>query len=79
MVKINSRACLIKIVLYLDYQPRQRLPLRSHGNDQDSNFKQLLKYRAEDDPMFSEWLNRKNQNVTSPEIQNEILKEMSLS
>ena len=43
------------------------------------NWKQLLKYRAEDDPMFSEWLNRKNQNVTSPEIQNEILKEMSLS
>ena len=29
--------------------------------------------------MFSEWLNRKNQSVTSPEIQNEILKEMSLS
>ena len=25
------------------------------------------------DPVFSEWLNRKNQNLTSPEIQNEIL------
>ena len=29
--------------------------------------------------MFSEWLNRKNKNFTLPEIQNEILKEMSLS
>ena len=29
--------------------------------------------------MFSEWLNRKNQNFTSPEFQNEISKEMGLS
>ena len=29
--------------------------------------------------MFSEWLNRKSQNFNSPKIQNEILKEMSLS
>ena len=42
--------------------------MRGHGNDQNSNFKQPLKCLAEDDPMFSEWLNRKNQNFTSPEI-----------
>ena len=35
-----------------------------HENDQDYNFKQLLKCCAEDDPVFSEWLNRKNQNFT---------------
>ena len=29
--------------------------------------------------MFSEWPNRNNQNFTSPEIQNKILTEMSLS
>ena len=45
----------------------------------NNSFKQLLTFRAEDDPVFSEWLNRKNQNFTSPDIQNEILKEMSLS
>ena len=33
-------------------------------NNQDFNFKQLLKSRAEDDPFFSEWLNRKNQDFT---------------
>ena len=29
--------------------------------------------------MLSEWPNRKNQNFTLPEVQNEILKEMSSS
>ena len=86
MIKINSAevqsqnsACLIKIISCLCYLARQRLPLRGHGNDQDSNSKQLLQYRAEDHPVFSEWLNRKNQNFTSPEIQNKFLKELSLS
>ena len=78
-VKSQNRACLTKIISCLRYLACQGFPLRGHGNDQDSNFKQLLTCRAEDDPMFSEWLNRKNQNFISPEIHNEILKEMSLS
>ena len=45
----------------------------------NNSFKQLLTFRAEDDSVFSERLNRKNQNFTSSDIQNEILKEMSLS
>ena len=55
----------------------KRLPLRRHGNDQGSNFKQLLQYRAEGGPVFSEWLKRKNKNFTSSWIQNKILQEMS--
>ena len=78
-VQSQNSACLIKIISCLCYLARQRLPLRGHGNDQDSNSKQLLQYRAEDHPVFSEWLNRKNQNFTSPEIQNKFLKELSLS
>ena len=78
-VQSQNRACLIKNISCLRYLPRQELALRGHRNDQDFSFKQLLKCRAENDPVFSEWLNRKNQNFTSPEIQNEILKEMSLS
>ena len=78
-VKSQNRPCLTKIISCLRYLACQGFPLRGHGNDQDSNFKQLLTCRAEDDPMFSEWLNRKNQNFISPEIHNEILKEMSLS
>ena len=58
---------------------RQVFSLCGHRNDQDSNFKQHLKSCGEDDPAFSEWLNGKNKNFTSPDIHNEILKEMSLS
>ena len=75
----QNRACLIKIISCLCYLAHHGLPLGGHGNYQDSNFKQLLKCCAEDDSVFSEWLNRKNQIFTSPEIQNEILKEKSLS
>ena len=60
----QNRACLIKLILCLRYLARQGLPLRENRNDQDSNFKQLLKCRAEDDPVFSEWLDKKNQNFT---------------
>ena len=71
----------------MKYKPKQNirylvcqgLSPRVHGNDQDSNFQQLFRCRAEDELVFFEWLNRKNQNFTSLETQNEILKEMSLS
>ena len=46
------------------------------GNEQDFNFKQPLKCRAEDDPVFSEWLNKKNQSFNSPETQNKIFKKI---
>ena len=58
-VQSQNRACL-KIISCLRYLACQGLPLCGHGNDQDSNFKQLLKCRAEDDPVFSEWLHKKN-------------------
>ena len=35
--------------------------------------------RAENDPVFTEWLKRKNNKYTSPEIQNEILKKLALT
>lgn len=74
----QSRASLLKIISCLRYLARQGLSLRGHGDDKESNFTQLLKFRAEDDAAFKEWLEKKNQSFTSPEIQNEILKEMSL-
>ena len=74
----QNRSALVKIISALRYLARQGLPLRGHGNDIDSNFKQLLKYRAEDDPAFANWL-KKKENFTSPDIQNELLKDMSLA
>ena len=35
--------------------------------------------RAGNDPVFTEWLKRKNNKYTSPKIQNEILKELALT
>ena len=35
--------------------------------------------RVENDPAFTEWLKRKNNKYTSPEIQSEILKELALT
>ena len=39
----------------------------------------FVRFRAEDDPAFAKWLKDKSLSYTSPEIQNEILKDMSLS
>ena len=41
-VQSQNRAYLIKIISYLRYLTRKGLSLREHGNDQDSNFKQLF-------------------------------------
>ncbi|CAC5378354.1 unnamed protein product [Mytilus coruscus] len=56
---------------------RQGLPLRGRADDSDSNSNQLNVLRCEDNPNFREWLVRKSEKFTSPEIQNELLKIMS--
>ena len=75
----ENRASLLKIISCLCYLARKGLPFRGHGDEKDANFKQLIRFRAKDDPAFATWLKEKNLSYTSPEIQNEILKDMSLS
>lgn len=65
----------MKVICSVRYLARQGLPLRGK-DDKESNFQQLLKLRAMNDPIFSEWLKRRSDKYTSPEIQN--LKEMAL-
>ena len=67
----------MKILSSISYLTSQRLPLRSH-NDSESNFRQLLLLRAEDDPNFQEWLHKETNRFTSSAIQNEILKDMAM-
>ena len=43
------------------------------SSEENSNFVQLLKLRSEDNPQLVEWLEKKQQKYTSPEIQNEML------
>ena len=57
---------------------RQGLPLRGHGDESDSNFMQLLLLRGEDDPRVVNWIQKKTDKYTSPEMQNEMLKVMAL-
>ena len=77
-VQRQNRESLLKVISSLRYLARQGLPLRGN-DDKESNFQQLLKLRAENDPIFSDWLKRRSDKYTSPEIQNEILKELALS
>ena len=58
---------LMKILSSIRYLTSQRLPLRSH-NDSESNFRQLLLLRAEDDPKFQEWLLKETNRFTSSEM-----------
>ena len=52
--KLERRKCFLKILSNLRFLAHQGLPLRGHGDEQDSNFIQLMKLRAEDDPKITE-------------------------
>ena len=77
--KLERRHCFLKIISNMRFLARQGLAVRGHGDELDSNFNQLLKLRSEDDPRVSQWLKRKTDKYTSADIQNEILKTMSLN
>ena len=76
--KQERRQCLLKIHSNIQFLARQGLPLRGHGSGMDSNFLQLLKLQAQDDPRIESWLNKRTDKYTSADIQNEILKVMAL-
>ena len=76
--KENNRCMLIMIITCLQFLVRQGLPLRGDGDEQDSNFYQLLKLKGMDNPLLSDWLQRKSSKYTSHDIQNEIVKVMSM-
>ena len=64
---------MLKIISALTYLARQGLAMRKGNAEFDSNFYQLLKAWAKDDPMLTKWLEKKRENFISHEIQNEIL------
>ena len=47
-------------------------------SEESSNFHQLLKLRAQENPEIIEWLRKRDKKQTSPEIQNELLEGMAL-
>ena len=52
--------------------------MRGDGDESNGILKQLLRMKAEEDPNLAEWLKRKENVYTSPDVQNELLKVMGL-
>ena len=67
---------LIKILSCIQFLARQGLPLRGHGDDNDGNLLQLLKFQGSDE--IKDWLQRKTNKYTSHKVQNSFLKTMAL-
>ena len=59
--KPMNRRILLTILQNLRVAARQGLPVRGDGAESNSNFRQLLHLRAEDNPSIVEWLKRKNE------------------
>ena len=72
--KLENRQCFLKLLANVKFLSRQGLPFRGSGDGSDSNFLQLLKLRGEDDPRILNWIKKKSDKYTSPQIQNEIIK-----
>ena len=80
--QINQQM-LLKILQNIRYLGRQSLPLRGNWSEEEkyetnSNFRQLLLLRSEDDERMTAWLKQKTNRFDSPDIQNEMLEIMAL-
>ena len=76
--KLERHQCFFKSFSNIRFLARQGLPLRGLGDESDSNFIQLLKLRSEDDIRFVNWIEKKTDKYLAPDIQNKVLKVMSL-
>ena len=78
--KAENQRVFLKILENVKFLGRQGLAFRGH-DDTESNFIQLFKFRALDNPELSAWLKRSpgTDRYLSPCIQNEMLEMMSLS
>ena len=75
--KQSNRKNFMKILTNVRFLAKQNLAFRKGGNENESNFIQLLKLRSEDDPELSKWMEKTRNKYISPENQNEILQIMS--
>ena len=71
--KLKNRQALYQILSSIKFLSRQGLAMRGDGN---GNLQQLLRMKAEEDPNLAQWLKRKENVYTSPDIQNEVVRVM---
>ena len=69
----NEQRILSKVLQTIRFLARQGIALRGDGNEDDSNFIQLLKLRANDDSCIHDYLSKKTDKYTSPTVVNEII------
>ncbi|XP_039312439.1 uncharacterized protein LOC105203331 [Solenopsis invicta] len=74
---MNHRTAQRKIFSTLKVLAKQGLPLRGINNDENSNFIQILKARAEDVSELESWLKRNGHKWLHHDVQNEILELMA--
>lgn len=72
----QNRTCFLKIIESVRFLARQGLAMQGH-TDAESNFNQLLKLRANDVPLLTDWLQRKNDKYTCHDIQTELVSIMA--
>ena len=70
--KAESRRVFLKILQNVKFLARQGIALCAHY-DAESNFMQLFKLRALDNPELGAWLERTGDKYLSPVIQNKML------
>ena len=75
----KNRDVLLCIIRSIKFLFRQGLALRGGGDGLDGNLHQLLLMREEQDPNLAEWLQRKDNVFTSPDIQNELIKTLGIT
>ncbi len=76
--KAANRRMFVIILQNIRFLARQGLPLRGYADDADSNFIQLLRLQSINYLEIKTWLERKTDNYTSHEIQNECMQLMAL-
>ncbi len=76
---LERRKCFLKVLSSVHFLSRQGLALRGDGDESDSNFMQLINLCYEDDERILDWIKKKTDKYTSPQMQNEMVKVMGLS
>lgn len=76
--KALNRDMFRRVLQNVRFLARQGLALRGQGDGAESNFIQLMRLRSFDCPEVLEWMDKKTNKYTSPDIQNECLQLMAL-
>ena len=74
-----NRQYLMKVAECVRFLARQGIPFRGDGKEEDGNFTQLVYLHGAEDPQFRSRLQQKRDRYMSPQIQNELIKVMSIN